>query len=266
MKANKILTVTVTLILLVLTTALPCMAQDAPSVFVTLSNGDIVIAREKVSVTDKDGDGVASISDAISLAHDAKFEGGASVGYSAEKTEFGISLTKLLGIENGGAYGYYVNNASPSSLADGVKDGDDICAYVYTDTVNFTDVYSFFNVSSTKTKARESITLTLFSAGFDENWTPMKTPVSGAVITIDGKPSEIKTDKDGKAVITLDAAGNFIISAEHESQKLVPPICEASVSAVSPDSGDNVMVICLIAVTVAVVILVVIFGRKKHDE
>ena len=82
-------------------------AAESPvgtKVFVTIaSEGELAMYEEVVAI-DVDGDGVISVSDAIASAHNAKFEGGAEAGYVAENTDFGITIFKLWGVENGGSY------------------------------------------------------------------------------------------------------------------------------------------------------------------
>jgi hypothetical protein len=83
------------------------------------------------------------------------------------------------------------------SLGDAVKTGDYIDAFVYTDSETWTDVYSYFDVDTSKAAVGDSLTLTLTRAGYDENWLPVTLPVENAVITINGKETKFKTDKNG---------------------------------------------------------------------
>ena len=115
-------------------------------VYVTIADesGKTVLAYEEIILEDADGDGVVTMHDALLCAHKQKYKGGVG-GYSAEVTEYGYSMTKLWGCENGGSYGYYRNNTSPQSLADPVETGDHIVAFVYTDLVGYTDTYCYFD-------------------------------------------------------------------------------------------------------------------------
>ena len=73
-------TLSILLAALVLTiTALPVFATDDAEVYVSISDGDgnLVLAYEPITVSDADGDGTLSISDALYFAHEAKYEGGA---------------------------------------------------------------------------------------------------------------------------------------------------------------------------------------------
>ena len=74
-----------------------------------VANGGLELANSEVTVTDIDGDGALTINDALCAAHESYFKGGAAAGYASEMSDYGLMLTKLWGIENGGSYGYYVH-------------------------------------------------------------------------------------------------------------------------------------------------------------
>ena len=103
-------------------------------VYVTIAAGDLVMAQAPVELSDTDGDGMLTINDALYLAHEEFYEGGAEAGYATAETQWGLSLAKLWGVENGGSYGYYVNNVSANSMADELHDGDHLNAFAYTDS------------------------------------------------------------------------------------------------------------------------------------
>lgn len=196
--------------------------ETQPVVYVTIANGELALCQEPVTVTDADGDGALTIADALYLAHEAAFDGGAEAGFAAETTEYGLTLTRLWGVENGGSYGYYVNNTAAMSLADPVADGDFINAFVYTDLTAWSDVYCFFDA---ETVAPGEVTLTLSAAGYDENWAPVTSPLAGAVITVNGEKTESVTDENGQVTLTVEAGD--VISAVAEDATLVPPCCVA---------------------------------------
>ena len=241
--------------------------SETPSVQVrvTIANGTIVLAQQEVGVTDVDGDGVLTINDALYLAHEAAFEGGAAAGYASETSDYGLSLSKLWGVENGGSYGYYVNNVSALSLADPIANGDKITAFVYTDLTAWSDMYSYFTVDTLTVKEGEPVELTLEGVGFDENWAPVTRPVADAVILIDGEATDSKTDAEGHAVSQL-TAGSHVISAKSDTAVLVPPCCVATVEAGAATGTANVALYVVIAVLViaAAVAVIVIATRKKQ--
>ncbi len=235
-------------------------AGESAQVYVTISDGSLVMAQEAVHVTDMDGDGALTINDALILAHDAKYEGGSAAGYAAADGDWGLSISRLWGVENGGSYGYYLNNASAMGLTDPVRNGDYLNAFVYTDTAAFSDAYCFFDVSTVSVKKGGGLTLTLSMAGYDENWAPVVLPAEGAVILVNGEETSVRTDAEGKAVIRFDKSGDFIISAKSDAAVLVPPVCAVSVSGPSVSAAAGAGIAAAVIVLAAVIFFIV---RKK---
>lgn len=224
--------------------------SDVPYVYVTIAdeNGELVLASQYVSLT---SDGM-TLDDALRAAHEQFSD--EEHGYVSEQTQWGRSIVSLWGVENGGSYGYYINDASAMSLLDEVKSGDHVCAFVYTDTMDFSDTYSYFDSHILYDQKRgDEVTLTLMQAGFDENWMPVSLPISGAVITVNGKATESVTDANGKATIVIDDAGTLLISAEKEGVNLVPPACVANVEGLS-----NTMIGVMLGVAAAVIVLAIV--------
>lgn len=234
----KKLIAAVSAIALTFSTAFTAFAAETVDVYVTISDGTgiLPLAQEKITVTDVDADGTLTINDALYAAHDAKYDGGAEAGFASDETEYGLSLNKLWGIENGGSYGYYVNNASAMSLSDTISDGDYINAYAYSDLTAWSDVYSWFDIDSTELDTGAEMALTLCYAGYDADWNPVTLCASDAVITINGEKTSLTTDSQGKVEIKFDEAGEYVISAVSDTQTLVPPVCKVTVTASSSDS------------------------------
>ena len=208
-----------------------CGAAVAETVYVTIADGQgqLVMVNAAIDVTDIDADGALTINDALYAAHEAAYEGGAEAGYAAADAGYGLSISKLWGEENGGSYGYYLNDVSAYSLLDPVADGDYLNAFVYTDLEAWSDQYCTFDYREVVADAGANINLTLNMMTFDENWNPVSLPVEGAILTIDGEDSEVVTDAEGKAQFTIEAAGEYLISARSDSAILVPPVCIVTV-------------------------------------
>ncbi len=248
---KKALSLFLALFVLLTVFCLPGTAQAdsalTAAVRVTVSDGsgNLVMAQELIDVTDADGDGTLTINDALIAAHEAKYTGGASAGYASAETEYGLSLTKLWGVENGGSYGYYLNNALAMSLGDPVKDGDCLHAYVYKDTVSYTDTFSYFDTAYVNAVVGDTLELTLYAIGFDENYNPVSSPVAGATVLVNGSALETLTDATGKIQITVEAAGDILVSASSDAGNLVPPACRVLVSVPgtntteAPTSADS---------------------------
>lgn len=245
------------------------LAEEASAetvyVFVTVcdENGKQVLAREEITVRDLNGDGVYTIDETLYCAHESKYAYGAS-GYASEETAYGISMTKLWGVENGGGYGYYLNHVSSQSLADPVQTGDAVDVFVYTDTENFSDTYCFFDETHVAVSGDDRLTLTLYSYTYDENWNTVKTPVAGASITIDGKPTAFETDKDGKVTLSFDGTGYCVVSAIKDGMTLVPPVCAVAVSSNKLPAGDTSSVLWFSLIVVSCTAIYLIKKHARH--
>ena len=95
--AKKIMSAFIAVMLVICASAIPAFAADGPSAYVSISDkdGKLVLVLEKIDLSDADGDGTITINDALYLAHEAEFEGGAAAGYASEQSDYGLSLTKL---------------------------------------------------------------------------------------------------------------------------------------------------------------------------
>lgn len=210
--------------------AIPAAAADSADITVTLANaGTLEVIQESVTVSDTDGDGTLTVHDALYAAHEAFYEGGAAAGYAAEETQWGLSIKTLWGNTNGGSYMYTINDIFANSLTDPVKDGDRLYAYAMKDAAGYSDVYTFFDQASVSAELGEPFTLTLTANTFDENFSPVTKPVAGAKIIVDDEVTDIVTDAEGKAEITVSHAGKAVISAVSDSQILVPPAAVAEI-------------------------------------
>lgn len=230
---KKTLLVALLLCVSLLSTALCETAAPAadPTVYVSINDGEgvLALAAQPVAVTDADQDGALTIHDALTCAHAAAFPDGAE-GYLAAESEFGLSLLRLWGVENGGSCGYYLNDLSAWSLLDPIKDGDHVKAYNFTDLTGFSDTYCYFDAFLLEAKAGEPVALTLTAAAFDENWAPITLPVEGAALIVDGEATEALTDAEGKASLTFAAPGTYIVTANSETLNLVDPVCVVTVT------------------------------------
>ena len=212
-------------------------ATDAVSAVVTICDGGEfpALACADVAVTDKDADGALTVYDALYCAHEKYCKDGAE-GFGTAATEYGPSLTKLWGKENGFGFGYYVNDVAAWSLTDPVREGDYVAAFVYTDTESYSDAYSFFDVKATETDAGEAVALTLSKL----EWVAAPTeedpyagsmqgkPVADAAILLDGEATAYKTDAEGKVAVTLKGMGDYVISAKAAEGIIVPPACKVT--------------------------------------
>ena len=204
--------------------------RKTETVYVTIADksGKVVLAREEIEAKDLDGDEKVTIFEALKAAHKTCPAG--ADGFDAVDSEYGLSMTKLWGEDNGGSYGYYQNEAAAMSLSDEVKEGDRIVAFSYTDTTFWSDTFCYFDNQEATVKKGETVTLTLTALMYDlVDYTKMvPTAVAGATITVNGTAIETKTDAEGKITLTLEKGEN-VISASSDLMTLVPPIAKITV-------------------------------------
>lgn len=222
---------------LTLTPAAESAPQDTAYVTIADENGELALVREAVVLEDADGDGAVTVNDALLLAHEQAYPGGAAAGYLSSEGPYGLKLDKLWGVENGGSYGYYVNHASAMSLTAPVSDGDEVAAFIYTDLDGYSDTYCYFDRATAELNAPGELTLTLKAAGWAADYNPVELPVADAVIVVNGEKTDFRTDENGSVTLHL-AAGSYVISAVSDAQVLVPPVCQVSVAG-DAGSGDE---------------------------
>ena len=195
----------------------------AIKVYVTISvDGEAAEGRngEKVAVVPVEllGKATYNFDDVFKNAHEQYHPDGESA-YGTAATDWGTSLSKLWGIENGGNYGYQVNGGVQMAmgLTDPINDGDFVDGMVYKNAYPNTEAYAKFDKKLVIAEVGEEIALVL-TAGteYDENWNYVFTPVKDAVISVDGVKAEVTTDAEGKMTICFDKdtdAGEHVISA-----------------------------------------------------
>ena len=233
--------------LLVFSALVPAFATDGVKAVVTICDGSDVpaLACANVTVTDQDGDDALTVYDALYCTHKQYCRDGAE-GFGTAVTDYGVSLTKLWGKENGYGFGYYVNDAAAWSLTDPVKDGDYIAAFVYTDTQYYSDAYSFFDVKATQTDADKAVELTLSKLAWVASPTDAdpyagsmeQVPVADAALLIDGAETAFTSDENGKAAVTFGEAGDHIVSAKAAEGIIVPPACIVTVRSAEATPTD----------------------------
>ena len=221
----------------------PAAAEDA-IVAVTISiAGEIVAPAVPVVVSDLNADGALDIAEALKCAHDQLYPGGAAAGYASSYGSWGLSMDMLWG-DTSYAFGYYVDDTMAWSLADPVKDGGSVYAFVYSDKEFYSDTYAYFDKSDAVAEDG-TLTLTLFAGSFDENWNVVFAPFAGATITVDGAPTAFVTDENGQVTVCFDAAGSYLVSAVSDDMILVPAICKvtAAKAAAAEESANTYVVV-----------------------
>ena len=226
--------------------------KDGGTVYVTISDGkDVVVISEAVSLSSLSSGDIGGALKAVHEKHGKTF--------ATVDSDYGPMITSLWSVENGGAYGYYLNDASAWSLADALKDGDRLYAFVYSDATYYSDSYSYFDKAEISGKKGDEVTLTLSHLGYDESWNTVTLPLAGATLTLDGASLDVKTDENGKATVKLTKSG--VLSAKADGLTLVPPVCVVTAKASFPVWA--VVVIAAVALCACACVCVVVIKKKK---
>jgi len=224
-------------------------AGETAKIYVTLSDtsGDFAKSRKTgetmllapVTVSDLDGDGKLTVDEALTAFHTAYSAGGA-----ADYACSGGFITKLWGVTTS-SVGYYHNDAyvSTSAAVETVAAGDTIKAYFYQDTVNWSDLYTWFGRTSlTAAGAGQATAFTLLGT----SWSGATAPAGAAVRVFDASGAELpalaaKTDKDGSFSVVFPAAGTYTVKAVSDPSNgvyIVPSACTVTVPDASAVFGD----------------------------
>ena len=263
---KRVLSLLMSFILLV--NLLPATARAAENITVLMTvcnagelvkdkNDKAMLLRE-VSVTDLDGDGIYTLDEAIKAAH-AEYYSGGTDGYNSA----GGFVNKLWG-EDASASGFCKNDVMTGLVGEEtVADGDRITAYIYYDTISYSDRYSFFDAERKTVAVNEEFTLTLTGRGYDETWATVEKPVNVAPLGVFDPetgnysvPSSMKgevawgtirkpasTGIDGSAVVLFTEPGVYYVTAQADfygyskyddtlgsiPNYLVPPLCIVTV-------------------------------------
>ena len=218
-------------------------------VYVTVSNaGSVVMAQEKIVVTDRNDNGFFDVDDALWAAHEAAYPGGAAEGYGSANGSYGLYITTLWG-DTSGAFGYWLNNASCWSLADVVEDGDHLVAFVYQDGVTYSDAYTKFDSFIYAATTDAAFTVTLEQAGYDESWNTVFTALAGAeLLAFDAEMKAVDSTGyaftelgNGSYSVNFTETGSYYLIAASSDTLIVPAVCKVAVGAnADKDAADTV--------------------------
>ena len=219
---------------------------DKGEIAVGKDENKTLMAEVPVHAVDLNADGKIDIDETFKAMHETYCPG----GFESSVGQYGLSVDKLWG-DTSGSFGYYVNNNSAWSLADEVKTGDSVKGFIYKDGIKWSDQYSWFDVNKCNAAVGKEVTLSLKAYEFDENYNPVEKAYAGATlgtVSADGTFtafSNAVTDKDGKAAISFDKDGTYVVSAKapEGASALVSPVCivtiaSADVTVTMVDKGE----------------------------
>ena len=177
--------------------------------------GENVLVKEPVSVSDADGDGMLTVNDALNLAgNEIRNPPDASNVYVYAVPDLDALLA---GLDSGSG---------------GMSGSDHANAYIYKEA-------SFFDSSFLTVEPGAAFTLTLRRTGFDENKNLVTSPIANAVITINGAESAFVTDGEGKVTMFLDRPGTVALSAVSGIEQCVPPAARVLVLGESEPATEE---------------------------
>ena len=151
-----------------------CGAKEDPknAAFVTLTD-------QSELAKDKSGNYIAALAleipaegttvgDLLKQLHKDYFKDG-EAGYATATGQYGESITKLWGVENGGSYGYYINGNMAMGLTDPVKPGDRVDVFIYKDAAGYSDAFIYMEAEANGADVK----VTVKALSFDANWNPV---------------------------------------------------------------------------------------------
>lgn len=222
------------------------------TVNVTISkDGSIVTGKGNQPVANVpvklSGKAAYTIDDALKAVHTSCYVG--ENGYATADSQYGFSLTKLWG-DTSGKFGYQVIDAngtidSVMGLSHTLTDGDSIDAYINQSTYPDNEGHAVFDKRTASVTVGSSLELGLtYVTSYDtETYAPIYEACADATLTIDGAAStdsentEVKTDENGKAILTFGTPGIYVVSATKTKT-----VSEATVTAITAP-------VCVVTVT-----------------
>ena len=219
--------------------------QDSIQVTVTIANqgaiavgkNNTLMARVPVTVTDRNGDGKFTYDEAMTVAHEAYYEGGKAGFATYEGSGFAEKLWGLT--SDDGVGGFYQNNVAlmvgPGKQA--IQNGDDLTAFIYAN--KWSDKYCFFDQSTLSVKTGETISLNLQEQNYDSQGNAVDAPAANAALCTVNKEGvleelNVTTDDKGNATFSFNKSGTYVVSAKKAGAYLVPPVCIVTVTDQTP--------------------------------
>ena len=80
---KKVLSIVLALLMLLAMIPASLAQETAPVVYVTIADQGLKLVQRPIVLHDTDNDGVLTIADALYLAHEEGYEGGAAAGFAA---------------------------------------------------------------------------------------------------------------------------------------------------------------------------------------
>jgi len=206
------------------------------NVFISIADtGNLVLNNEPLAVEDSDGDGSVTVDEVLMAAHASFYKGGIK-GYATEDLgKYGQCISRLWGVDNGGFYGFHVNNnldfSGEEQLSDPVLPGDYVYAFSFQDLETWSDIFSYITgeiqTAEDGTSCYSGVLMTLERDEFQKQ---LRLPLSGAEIVVNRDKTGIFTDEDGCFSVPLSVSGSYELCAEAADLTLIPPVCRFDIT------------------------------------
>lgn len=240
---KKTLSLFLSLILLISSTALPATAWDTAENTVTAY---VTVSKYGEIIYDKNGDAIAmmpveltgeeeyDLTDVLTALHDECYDGGAESGYATAEGQYGLYISKFWGDESEN-FNYMINSQYAWGPEDQVNTGDHIEFSINQNTEGL-ESYTKFDTQTIRIYKNEDVELTLTEAGYTADGLAFSA-CPDATVTVNGTATESVTDADGKATLSFSEPGRYIVSATKTKT-----VGDATVTAIiAPVSIVNVM-------------------------
>lgn len=218
MKTKKLLSLLLCFVMLFGIFTPSAFADDATTtVYVTLSQYGRILSG-------KDGNHLACVPvyleeenpnlDTVLREFHSMYHSEGEAAYSSYEGKYGLAIAMLWN-DTSDLFNYQVNGGTEivNDLNHELKDGYYVDVRINENLFPDTESYTKFDTYTKSAETGEEITLTLYEAGYDENWNMVFSPCADALITVNGEETDYLTDSEGNVTLNLEEEGIYIISA-----------------------------------------------------
>ena len=207
--------------------------KNPVNITVTIANaGQLVLAQQSVTVLDVNDNGWFDVDDALYIAHEAAYPGGAEAGYGSAYSQYGLGITKLWG-DTSGSFGYWLSDNSCWSLEDTVSEGDSLFAFVYQDQTYWSDAYAKFNAASYEVDEDVALTVSVEKAGYGENYSTVWSAYVPVLTVVDGDLNPIDDAlyvQSGNTITISEPGEYYLVASGADGDVLVPATAKVTVA------------------------------------
>ena len=242
MKTKKLLSLLLCFVMLFGIFTPSAFADDAGiTVYVTLSQYGRILSG-------KDGNHLACVPvyleeenpnlDTVLREFHSMYHSEGEAAYSSYEGKYGLAIAMLWN-DTSDLFNYQVNGGTEivNDLNHELKDGYYVDVRINENLFPDTESYTKFDTYTKSAETGEEITLTLYEAGYDENWNMVFSPCADALITVNGEETDYLTDSEGNVTLNLEEEGIYIISAtkskalgDNTVTAISAPVCIVNIS------------------------------------